>query len=108
MSEQTNSKQSKHRNMKPTDQIGVKREALVREVCRDEVQPRSAGSHPTTPGAILGSSTTPAKSTASNTASNSASKAATSSTTPSESIATTSTSCSGLTWGSWNTTTANV
>ena len=61
MSEQTNSKQSKHRNMKPTDQIGVKREALVREVCRDEVQPRSAGSHPTTtPGAILGSSTSPA------------------------------------------------
>ena len=47
--------------MKPTDQIGVKREALVREVCRDEVQPRSAGSHshPTTPGAILGSSTSP-------------------------------------------------
>ena len=45
--------------MKPTDQIGVKREALVREVCRDEVQPRSAASHPTTPGAILGSSTSP-------------------------------------------------
>ena len=39
--------------MKPTDQIGVKREALVREVCRDEVQPRSAGSHPTSPSAIL-------------------------------------------------------
>ena len=51
--QQTNSKQSKHRNMKPTDQIGVKREALVREVCRDEVQPRSAASHPTTPSAIL-------------------------------------------------------
>merc|ERR1719220_410580 len=35
-------------------QVGVKREALVREVCRDEVQPRStAAPHPTTPAAIL-------------------------------------------------------